>query len=130
MEEQAPRSPAVSWDILAREPVANEAEVKHILIGWSGLEGGGDPRAAARSQQQAEQEVAAILEKLQAGEKFEKAMATFSEDQGSAASGQSFHVSPSAGLVIEFKQLSSRLDVGEIGVCQSQFGFHIIKRVK
>ena len=31
-------------------------------------------------------------------------------------------------LVIEFRQLSLRLNVGEIGVCQSDFGFHIIKR--
>jgi parvulin-like peptidyl-prolyl isomerase len=32
-------------------------------------------------------------------------------------------------LVIEFRQLSLRLRVGEIGVCQSDFGFHIIKRI-
>ena len=129
-EEQAARSPVVSWDILAREPLTNESDVKHILIGWSDLQGSGDPRAAARSQAQAEQEVTAILEKLKAGGNFEEAMAAHSEDQGSATSGVSFHVSTSAGLVIEFKQLGSRLAVDEIGVCQSQFGFHIIKRVK
>lgn len=28
------KSPVVSADILAREPVTNSAEVKHILIGW------------------------------------------------------------------------------------------------
>jgi PPIC-type PPIASE domain len=128
-EEQAARSPVVSWHILAREPIANEAEVKHILIGWSELHGG-DSRAAARDQAAAEAEVTALLEKLAAGANFEETMAASSEDQGSAASGQSFEVSPSAGLVIEFKQLSLRLTVGEIGVCQSQFGFHIIKRVK
>ena len=129
-EEQAARSPVVSWDILAREPVTNESDVKHILIGWSDLQGSGDARAAARNQAQAEQEVTAILEKLKAGGNFEEAMAAHSEDQGSASSGVSFHVSPSASLVIEFKQLGSRLAVDEIGVCQSQFGFHIIKRVK
>jgi hypothetical protein len=130
VEEQAARSPVVSWDVLAREPVANEAEVKHILIGWSDLQGSGDPRAAARTKAQAEQEVSALVEKLKAGANFEETMAASSEDQGSAASGQSFQVSPSAGLVIEFKQLSSRLAVDEVGVCQSQFGFHIIKRVR
>lgn len=123
------RSPVVSWDLLAREPVANEAEVKHILIGWSEVSSG-DSRAAARNQAAAEAEVSALVEQLKAGAKFEEAMAASSEDQGSAASGQSFQVSPGASLVIEFKQLSLRLEVGEIGVCQSQFGFHIIKRVK
>jgi len=31
--------------------------------------------------------------------------------------------------VIEFRQLSLRLNVGEFGVIQSDFGFHIIKRI-
>lgn len=128
-EEQVARSPVVSWDILEREPVANEAEVKHILIGWKDLAGSGDERAALRTQEQANQQVLEILEKLK-GAKFEEMMKEHSEDTGSAFSGSSFAVSPSAGLVLEFKQLSLRLAVDEIGVCQSQFGYHIIKRVK
>lgn len=128
-EAQAARSPVVSWDILEREPVANEAEVKHILIGWKDLAGSGDERAALRTQEQANQQVLEILEKLK-GAKFEEMMKEHSEDTGSAFSGSSFAVSPSAGLVLEFKQLSLRLAVDEIGVCQSQFGYHIIKRVK
>lgn len=128
--EQEVRSPVVSWDILDREPVANEAEVKHILIGWKGLEGGGDPRAEARTQAQADQEVAALVEQLKGGANFEEMMKEHSEDTGSGAAGTSFAVSPSAGLVIEFKQLGLRLNVDEIGVCQSRFGYHIIKRVK
>jgi parvulin-like peptidyl-prolyl isomerase len=32
--------------------------------------------------------------------------------------------------VIEFRQLGLRLKVGEIGVVESDFGFHIIKRVE
>lgn len=129
-EEQAARSPVVSWDILEREPVANEAEVKHILIGWKDLAGSGDERAALRTQEQANQQVLYILEKLKGKAKFEEMMKDHSEDTGSAFSGSSFAVSPSAGLVLEFKQLSLRLAVDEIGVCQSQFGYHIIKRVK
>ncbi len=30
-------SPVVTADIMAREPVANNAKVKHILIGWKDL---------------------------------------------------------------------------------------------
>lgn len=129
-EEQEVRSPVVSWDILDREPVANESEVKHILIGWKGLGGSGDPRAEARTQAQAEEEVTALMEKLKGGADFEAMMKEHSEDVGSASAGVSFPVSPSAGLVIEFKQLGLRLNLDEIGVCQSRFGFHIMKRVK
>jgi parvulin-like peptidyl-prolyl isomerase len=39
-------------------------------------------------------------------------------------------VTPDAQLVIEFRQLALRLHVGEIGVCESDFGFHIIKRLE
>ncbi len=130
VETTAERSPAVTWDILAREPVANNAEVRHILIGWKDLASAQDePRAALRTKEQAEKEVIDLLAQARAGVSFEELMAAHSEDQGSAG-GTSFQVSPDARLVIEFKQLSLRLDPGEIGVCQSDFGFHIIKRVK
>jgi hypothetical protein len=39
-------------------------------------------------------------------------------------------VSPDASLVIEFKQLGLRLHMNEFGVVQSEFGFHIMKRVE
>lgn len=126
------RSPVVSWDILEREPVANNAEVKHILISWKELSGNfsgqGDPRGAGRTREEAEKEVRAVLALARDGGEFEELMGTYSEDQGSARSGESYKVSPDAGLVIEFKQLGLRLNVGEVGVCQSDFGYHIIKR--
>lgn len=122
----------VSWDLLAREPITNRAEVRHILIGWSELAsaygGGIDERAAGRSQAQAEAVVQTVLAKLREGGDFQALMAEYSEDAGSATSGRSYQAAPDAGLVIEFRQLSLRLAPGEIGVCQSQFGFHIIKR--
>jgi peptidyl-prolyl cis-trans isomerase D len=131
--EEPARSPVVSWDILQREPVANEAEVRHILIGWRDVgadPAAMDPRALARSKAQAEAEVQAVLAKLVEGTGFEALMAEVSEDPGSARSGHSYQVSPAEPLAIEFKQLSLRLNPGELGVCQSTFGFHIIKRIK
>jgi hypothetical protein len=127
-------SPVVSKDILAREPVANAAGVKHILIGWRDLAeatgGRLHARAAQRSKKDAEGEVSAILDKLKAGADFDATMKEFSEDEGSAANAKMFDVAPDAGLVIEFRQLSMRLNVGEIGVCESMFGFHIIRRYR
>jgi parvulin-like peptidyl-prolyl cis-trans isomerase-like protein len=127
-----PVSSVISADILAREPVANTAMVKHILIGWADLadsfQGHLDPRAAKRTKADAETEVRALLKQLKDGADFDTVMKTSSEDTGSAASGHAFTVTPDAQLVIEFRQLSLRLNVGEVGVVQSDYGFHIIKR--
>jgi hypothetical protein len=128
----AAASSVVSADILAREPVANSAQVKHILISWSDLadafQGHLDPRAAKRTKADAEAEVRSLLKQLKDGADFDTLMKASSEDTGSAASGHAFTVTPDAQLVIEFRQLSLRLNVGEYGVVQSDFGFHIIKR--
>jgi hypothetical protein len=132
--DQTPQvSSVVSADLLAREPVANTAQVKHILISWADLADafGGhlDPRAAKRSKADAEVEVRSLVKQLQGGADFDALMKAHSEDLGSASSGRTFTVTPDAQLVIEFRQLSLRLNPGEFGVIQSDFGFHIIKRV-
>lgn len=128
--EQVPQAdPVVSADILSRDPVANEAKVQHILIGWKDTQDT-DPRAQKRTKADAEAQVKAILGQLKAGAAFEDLMKQYSEDPGSADSGRAYDVSPDAQLVIEFKQLGLRLNVGEIGVVQSDFGFHIMKRVQ
>jgi hypothetical protein len=127
-----PVSPVVSADILAREPVANTANVKHILIGWKDLadayQGHLDPRAAKRTKADAEAEVKQLLAQLSGGADFDTLMKANSEDP-SSVSGHIFAVSPDATLVIEFRQMSLRLKPGEMGVCQSDYGFHIIKRL-
>src|SRR5689334_6038818 len=67
-EDTAPVSPVVSTDILAREPVANTATVKHILISWKDLadayQGHLDPRAAKRTKAEAEAEVRSLVKQL------------------------------------------------------------------
>jgi foldase protein PrsA len=127
-------SPVVSQEILAREPVANTAQVKHILIGWKDLaeqyQGRLDERAAKRDKAAAEAEVKALLEQLRGGADFDALMKEHSEDLGSASMARSYTVRPDAQLVIEFRQLSLRLKVSEVGVCESDFGFHIVKRIE
>ena len=130
----ASASPVVSTDILGREPRANETKVKHILIGWGDLAGaypgGMDPRAQARSKRDAEGEIRGLRKQLDGGADFEALMKAHSEDRGSAASGEAYTVEPGASLVIEFRQLGLRLEVGELGVVESQFGFHLMKRIE
>jgi len=77
-----PVSPVVSSDILAREPVANAATVKHILISWNDLAeafgGRIDPRAAKRSKADAEAEVRNVVKQLQDGADFDQTMKKYS----------------------------------------------------
>jgi hypothetical protein len=123
-----------SQEILDREPRSNHTKVKHILISWrdksDAFNSGQDPRAMKRSKLDAEREVRSLQQQLAAGADFDALMKAHSEDKGSAAAAEAYDVSPDAQLVIEFRQLGLRLDVNEVGVVESDFGFHIIKRVE
>ena len=123
-------SDVISNDILAREAATNSSKVKHILIGWKDLESAQDERAKKRTKQEAEALVRSLVKQLQGGADFDALMKQNSEDPGSANGARSYDVSPDAQLVIEFKQLGLRLNVNEVGVVQSDYGFHIMKRVE
>jgi parvulin-like peptidyl-prolyl isomerase len=124
-----PPDPLDSTDILKREPVTQKAKVKHILLGWTEAHTS-DERGTKRSRADLEKLVKETVAKLNKGEKIEPLMASLSEDPGSAKSGQSYDVTPDAGLVEPFKNLSLRLKVGEVGVVKTQFGIHIIQRTE
>lgn len=124
-----PPDPLDSADILKREPVTQKAKVKHILLGWTENHTD-DPRGKGRSRADLEKLVKETVAKLKKGDKIEPLMAELSEDPGSAKSGQSYDVTPDAGLVEPFKNLSLRLNKGEVGVVKTQFGIHIIQRVE
>jgi parvulin-like peptidyl-prolyl isomerase len=124
----APPPEIQSNDVLERDAVTKSAKVKHILISWKEL--GKDARAQQRGRAEADKLAVSLLERVRAGEAIEPLMAEFSEDPGSAESGQSYDVAPDAELVFEFKRLSLRLNVGEAGLVLTQFGWHIIKRVE
>jgi len=115
--------------ILKREPQTAKAKVKHILLGWTGAHAN-DPRGVKRERPALEKLVKETVAKLAKGEKIEPLMAELSEDPGSAKSGDSYPVTPDAGLVPPFKDLSLRLKVGEVGVVKTDYGIHIIQRVE
>ncbi len=123
-----------STEILNRESRSNRTQVKHILISWrdksEAFSGGADPRALERSKLDAEREIRSLQKQLAAGADFDTLMKAHSEDHGSAETAESYEVTPDAKLVIEFRQLGLRLDVGEVGVVETDFGFHMIKRVE
>jgi parvulin-like peptidyl-prolyl isomerase len=124
-----PPDPLESTDILKREPVTQKAKVKHILLGWTEAHTN-DDRGTKRSRADLEKLVKETVAKLKKGDKIEPLMAQLSEDPGSAKSGQSYDVTPQAGLVEPFKNLSLRLNVGEVGVVKTEYGIHIIQRTE
>jgi len=124
-----PPDPLDSVDILKREVKTQKASVKHILLGWKDVHAD-DERGKKRERKDLEKLVKDTVAKLKKGEKIEKLMAELSEDEGSAKSGMAYPVTPDAGLVEPFKNLSLRLDVKEVGVVKTDFGIHIIQRVE
>ena len=123
-----------SVTILARELVTDVSVVKHVLVAWAELApaygGQIDPRAATRSRAEADELATAILLEIRAGEPIEPLMTEHSEDPGSAADGTSYTATPDASLVPPFKALSLRLEVGEVGLVMTRYGWHIIQRVE
>src|ERR1043166_1306770 len=63
-------SPVGAGEIPPREPIANAAKVKHILIGWNDGGESHDQRAAARPHAQAEKPVQDTLQQLPGGAGF------------------------------------------------------------
>src|SRR5258706_15023432 len=86
-EATAQSSSVVTADILAREAQANATGVKHILIGWKKAtdDGHGDPRAAKRTKQDAEEQVRTLMTQLKAGADLDVLMKQWAEDPGSAS---------------------------------------------
>jgi parvulin-like peptidyl-prolyl isomerase len=119
-----------SAEILKREPQAPKVKVKHILLGWKDVNTGGDERAKKRDRPALEKLVKDTVAKLQKGAKIEPLMKELSEDPGSANSGEGYDVTPDAGLVEPFKNLSMRLKPNEVGVVKTDFGIHIIQRLE
>jgi parvulin-like peptidyl-prolyl isomerase len=124
-----PPDPLESADILKRDQATAKAKVKHILLGWTAVHAD-DERGKKRDRAALEKLVKDTVAKLKKGDKIEPLMSELSEDPGSAKDGKSYDVTPDAGLVPPFKNLSLRLKVGEVGVVKTDFGIHIIQRTE
>ena len=70
------------------------------------------------------------LDRVQAGEAFERAAKELSKDPETAARGGRMAPFQRGKFVQEFEDAAFRLKVGEIsGVVKSQYGFHIIRKL-
>src|SRR3954462_10974672 len=128
---------AESGDILDRSKQTERAEVQHILLAWSALEGSYrgmrldlDPRAPKKTQKDAQELPTTPPARCKAGEPFEPLMRESSEDPGSATTGMVYTVTPDSRMAQGFVDLALRLKPGECGVVKTQFGLHVVKRVR
>ena len=125
-----------SKDILGRALGGNnEVQVKHVLIGWKELDdktyhGRIDPRAKKRTNAEAAKLAQDIAAKLREHpEQIDAIVKESSEDPGSAATGEPYTVDKDTPFVPEFKNLALRLNVNEVGIVKTAFGYHVIMRV-
>jgi len=126
-----------SGDVLGRSTQTERAEVQHVLLGWSALETSYrtmrldlDQRAKNRTQKDAEELASQLLARCKAGDPFESMMQQYSEDPGSAPTGMVYTVTSDSHMAQGFVDLSLRLKPGECGIVKTQFGLHVLKRVR
>ncbi len=126
-----PPDPLESTEILTRAPEEGPVSVEHLLIGWKDAPQAkrmSDPRAKARSKEEADKLATELLSKARApGADFAKLMKDFSEDPSSKDNAKPYEVS--SDTPYPFKNLSLRLHEGEVGLEKSGFGWHLIKRL-
>jgi parvulin-like peptidyl-prolyl isomerase len=131
-----PPDPLDSADILARPAEAGPVRIQQVLIGWKDTliskSGRGDPKALARSKEDADKLAKDVLGKARGKADMAKLMKDFSEDPTSKDSGRADDITADmqVGPMFEpFKKLAVRLKLNEAGMVKSPLGWHIIKRV-
>lgn len=135
---KSPGPPAKTADA-APAPSNDHIQVQHILIGYKGSVPG---KAITRTVEEARKLADELTARARKGEDFDTLVKQYTDDQfpgiyGMANTG----VTPAqgeylrSGMVPGFGDASFPLKVGEIGVSaydaqKSQFGWHIVKRLK
>jgi parvulin-like peptidyl-prolyl isomerase len=126
--------PLESADILARPAGTAAVHVQHVLVGWkdtpAAKAGRVDDRAKNRDKAEADKIAQEVITKAKAGEDFKALMKQYSEDPGSKDDGRVYPVAPDAPMVEPFKDMAMRLQMGEVGMVKSPFGWHVMKRVE
>jgi len=103
----------------------NYIQAKHILISTFDSNTG----EQLRTDEEAQEEAQAILDRLNAGEDFDELMSQLSDDPGSAANPEGY-IFTEGQMVESFYEGAKALGENEISEpVKSDYGYHIIKRV-
>lgn len=98
----------------------NYLRAKHVLIMTENL----DDAAKAEKKKLAEE----ILQRAKDGEDFDALVSEYSEDPGSASEPDGY-VFPEGQMVDEFYQGTKNIGIGEYNLVESNYGYHVIKRL-
>ncbi len=102
----------------------DEVQVRHILIGTAGPQGGGLPDGQAKTKAEK------LLAEVKANPAKMAALATqFTDDPGSKAKGGLYDWAPASQYVTPFTEAALKAGIGKVypDIVKTQFGYHIIK---
>lgn len=117
-------------------PRVAKAKVTHILVSWKGK---GKPKDPNRTQEQAKKLAEEIWQKYNAApdakkdEVWKQLQVEYNEDSGNVHNV--YDVTPDAGLVQEFKDISLTTAVNKVRITLDDpskltFGYHVIRRIE
>ena len=100
-------------------------KAKHILI----LTQDNSGKALSEEEQASKKELAeSLFDRIAQGEDFDALMKEYSEDPGLSTNPDGY-VFGSGEMVPEFEQATDSVSAGEVTMCKSVYGYHIIKRL-
>jgi parvulin-like peptidyl-prolyl isomerase len=122
-----------SKDILGRTKTYPEVMAKHVLLGWKELapvyQGQMDERAAKRTNAEAAALAQDLAKQLKAKPDLIDALVKQHGEDPGALKGDPYPINQDTPFVPEFKNLAMRLELNEVGIVKTQFGYHVIVRV-
>ena len=104
----------------------NYYRAKHILIGTSDPQTGEEYDDAKKAEAKAKADD--ILKRAQAGEDFDTLMNDNTEDPGSKTNPDGYTFT-NGDMVPEFENAVKNAEIGQITMCESSFGYHVILRL-
>lgn len=101
----------------------NYLRAKHVLITTQDMSTGEE-----KDKDAAKATADEVLAKAQSGEDFDSLIAQYNEDPGMSSNPDGY-VFTDGEMVEEFENKVKELQPGEIGMCETSYGYHIIKRL-
>lgn len=106
--------------------VDNYLRAKHVLIATKDMSTGADLDADKLAE--AEKKANEILERAKNGEDFDALIKEYNEDPGMESNPDGYFFTDGE-MVSEFEDATKSIEPGEITMCKSDYGYHIIKRL-
>ncbi len=111
--------------VIAQKQMPDSAKASHILIAWEGLRTAGDIK---RTKEEAKSLADSIVSVIKSDKsKFSTLAAEFSADSSNKDKGGDLGYFVPGAMVPAFNDYVFDNEVGDIGIVETQFGYHIIR---